>query len=219
MPDISVPQQNPTEIISEHQPTGDYEVEVAGSTIRHDERRTNAAEGPRIRPNVPVRITKHKPGESVYAYAPDGDATVTVRKTSYSVIREATDVVNGITSALTGEEDDTVPPASDDFVHRFDTGVDVNASDAVETITVPKRSDSVTISVDDAAGGFDVSLAFQDGDGNTLTVRDQNNSSDYSGDGSTDVFVTAPIAAQQVEVTITDTSGAANTVDYSIYVR
>jgi hypothetical protein len=126
---------------------------------------------------------------------------------------------NTRTSGVVSPSGESPPAASDEFVEEQGTGVDVNAATETVDIVAPGRADSITISVDDAAGGFDVALKFRDGSGNTVTTRDKDNSSDYSGDGTTDVFVTAPVAAQDIRVEISDTSGAANALDYSIYVR
>lgn len=90
---------------------------------------------------------------------------------------------------------------------------DINASTYTNQFDVTAGMDTVAVAVDDAGGSFHVEVRFQDGNGNTIVTRDDDNSSQFSGDGSTDVFVDVELAAPQVEVAVVDDSGGANNAD------
>lgn len=113
------------------------------------------------------------------------------------------------------DELNTTTATRDEYA-AFDTGVDVNAATATEQFDVTPAMDTVTVSVDDADGAYHVEIAFQDGAGNDVTVRDETNNSSYAGDATTDVFIDTEIAYTQVEVRIVDDSAAANTLDYTV---
>jgi hypothetical protein len=115
-----------------------------------------------------------------------------------------------------GTDELLVTTAGRDEVEDTNQNNDINASSYTNQFDVTAGMESVTVSVDDAGGSFHVEVRFQDGGGTTITVRDDNNSSAYSGDASTDVFVDTELAAPQVEVAVVDDSGAANEVDITL---
>lgn len=79
------------------------------------------------------------------------------------------------------------------------------ASDVTESLEVKGRPEDVRVLVQNADGGFDVTVAFS------------NTSVSYSGDGTTDVDEQRPVVDNTtVDITISDTTGAANSVDYDI---
>jgi len=174
-------------------------------------------EGKRVQPGD--RTTAHNlRGKSLYAKNPaqnDRDATVQVDMAGFALDFMTRPVVGAVRT----NSGDEAAPANDNFVLRQDTGVDVNASAVSEAFIAPDAADTVTVSCDDATGAYSVAVEFLDGDGNVVTRRDDANGSGYAGDGSTDVFVTTDLAAEECRVVIEDDSGASNTLDYSIYAR
>lgn len=165
----------------------------------------------------PLRAPK---GEEVWAHnTGDVRAQLHVDRNGFIFERDPRDVLKGIID----NDGSTQPPASDSFVHAFDTGVELDSGSGGGTeavgINPPGRADSLTIHVDGLDGAAHVAVTFGDGDGNTVTARDDSDSSDYAGDASTDIFVTVPVTSPEIVVSIIDDSGASNTADYSIYCR
>jgi hypothetical protein len=142
-----------------------------------------------------------------------GTTTVTILK-GVALRRNVRRQNVSIGTAVFDENEDKVPPASDSFDSASGSDVDVNAATESVDLVPPHRASTVRVNVDNADGAFHVAVEF---DGGT-TVRDDTNSSDYAGDGSTDVLVTVPVLSPDVTVKIVDDSGGANTVDYTMYV-
>ena len=100
---------------------------------------------------------------------------------------------------------DAVNPMTEDSSHRTGSDVDVNAATESLSLDVPGRPDSIRVLVTNAAGGFSVEVAFN----NTAVTE--------TGGSGTPVDIERTVnSPDTVDVTITDTSGAANTVDYDI---
>lgn len=100
-------------------------------------------------------------------------------------------------------------PRKEDSDHAGATGAAIhdgtNPSDESVSLTVPGRPDSVRILVQNATGGY------------TVTVEFSNTSVSFSGDSTTDVDEERAVMDNTtVDVTISDTSGASNTVDYDV---
>jgi len=115
--------------------------------------------------------------------------------------------------------DETVPAASDDYDAPQQAGLTVDAN-TTETISVdpPNRADVIRIHVEPGAA-LDVEVRFLDTDGNTVTRRGPSDNSDYSTDGTTDVFTETAVMSPWVEVAITDTSGGQQSVNYTVMAK
>lgn len=126
--------------------------------------------------------------------------------------------VSGVRSS-TGE---SPPAASDAYSHYHDTvelyGGSGGGTEEVD-VDPPDRGETLTIHVDDLTGPAHAVVEYKDEAGNVVTARDDDDNSDYAGDGSTDIFVTVPVTSPEITVKIVDDSGASNTADYSIYAR
>jgi hypothetical protein len=89
--------------------------------------------------------------------------------------------------------------------HRTGAAVDVNANPVTEELDVHSQPDEVRVIVQNATGNFSVDVAF---DNTTISVQDG---------ASTDANEQVPVASDQtVTVSISDDSGASNTLDYDL---
>ena len=125
-------------------------------------------------------------------------------------------------AGVLGDDGSASAPRSDDFVERQNKQVPVEANGSVvEEFTVPARADFLNLAIDDADGTHEAEVAFADADGNEIVTFDRTHSSDYVGDPANDdyVVVATRVFGTRVRVDITDTSGATNRLDYSIYGR
>lgn len=95
-------------------------------------------------------------------------------------------------------------------------GTDINASSYTNQFTITEAMESVAVAVDDAAGSFHVEVRFQNGSGAEIVTRDDGNTSEYAGDGTTDVFIDTELVGEQCEVAVVDDSGATNNVDIAM---
>lgn len=186
--------------------------------LSHSSSRTKS-EGKLVRPGDRVTIDNLR-GKSIYAKNPSDNtetASLNINLAAFN-LSWGNRAIIGASLTSSGNE---AAPANDDDVHRYDTGVDVNESEASETFEAPDAADSVVVSVDDADGSFGVVVEFLDSaGGSVVTSRDKSNNTDYSGDSTTDVLVTVDgIASPFINIRIVDESGAANTLDYSVYAR
>lgn len=125
-------------------------------------------------------------------------------------------------AAVQGEDGGEAAPRSDAYLERQNRQVPVEANGSVvEAFRVPARADWVCIAVDDADGPHAVAVEFCDSDLNEIVTFDRTHSDDYVGDPASDDYVAVPtrVFSVHVRVTIHDTSGAMNRLDYSIYGR
>lgn len=95
--------------------------------------------------------------------------------------------------------------------HRGASGVELDSAsgggDVVHNLDVPDKPDTLRILVQSAEGGYDVHIDFP----NTRITN--------SGTATTDVDVERSVNAHDgITVTITDTSGVSNIVDYDILI-
>lgn len=155
--------------------------------------------------------------EEIWAHNPHSTKTASVDmdRNGFIFDRSPRSVIG---SVLTSDENEAAP-SSDAYVHEHGTSVDVNAETESVSFEAPDRADFIVINVDDATGAYHVEVQFEDGDGNVVTQRDDDNNSDYSGSSTADVLVRTAVASPYCTVRIVDDSGAGNTLDYSIYAR
>jgi hypothetical protein len=88
---ITIPSDDPVEIVSTSDPTGDYDVVVSRAAVILTDRRKDAQdkEGRRLERGRPAELTKNEPGESVYAIAAGAvPAEVEIEKTRFRIIRQ-----------------------------------------------------------------------------------------------------------------------------------
>lgn len=210
------------ELIAKQDPTGDYELIVGsdGGRVKLGRNPRDALQNGRtILPNQPVRVTKHEVGEQIYGYAVGKDTPIEIAKTQFSIIREATAIIDSIATGFDETDNTTAPPRSDNYVWRHDSGVDLNAATVEEVIEAPNRADFTTIHVDGAEGAYHVEMQFTDANGNVVTQRDDGDDSNYAGSSTSDVYLRVATASPHLTVRLVDDSGVANTVDYNIYAR
>lgn len=215
MGDIDISAGETKKIVTEEQARDTWKATISGGDILvgHHPRETQR-NGDRVKAGDRVQFSDLR-GSPLYAYADGKDVTVSISEAAVNITFMARTVVGSV-QADDGSE---VAPASDAFVHREGTAVDVNASTVSESFECPDRADFVVVAVDDADGAFHVEVAFQDSDGNDVVVRDDNNVTDYAGDATTDVLARVAVASPHVEVRIVDDSAAQNELDYTVYAR
>lgn len=106
------------------------------------------------------------------------------------------------------------------FIHAFDKNVDLADEDVDHEFTIPGVPNEVTVHVDGASAGFEVIIEFLTDTFGDLTTRDQSDSSVYTGDSTTDVYINSEAASPFVRITLSDTAASSsNTVDYTIIGR
>jgi hypothetical protein len=207
----------PVKVLTDEQAAGDWTFALTGENILLDHsRRDIDTVGRRVTKGDRGRLDELN-GVELWALN-DGSQTaeLDLSPARFNIEFNPRTVVGGVQTSSSDDE----APASDAFVWTRGTAVDVNASTATEAFRAPDRADFVVVSVDDADGSYHVEVAYQESvGGSDVTVRDANNSADYAGDSTTDVFVRTAIASPYVEVRIVDDSGSQNEVDYSIYAR
>jgi hypothetical protein len=192
-----------------------YNINVEGATVFLSHRSNGIVrEGKRVKAGDRTQASNLR-GKPLFAKNPgsnSSEATIEVDQAGFA-LNFMTRPVVGAVRTTSGNE---AAPANDNFVHLVGTGRDVSSNPVSETFEAPDAADDVLISVDDADNTFEVAVVFEDADGNEVTRRDSNNSGEYSGSSSTDVFVETLIASPHVTVEV---SGAATSLDYSVYAR
>lgn len=215
MGNIDIPAGETVKIVNEEQADDIWKASITGGDVLVGHHRQEVKRnGDRIKAGDRVRLS-NLGGSALYAYTDDDGVTVSISEAAVDIDF----MVRTVVGSVQADDGSEVAPASAAFVHREDSGVDVNASSVVESFEAPDRADFVVVAVDDADGAYHVEVAYQDADGNDLVVRDDNNSSDYAGDASTDVLQRTAVASPHIEVRIVDDSASQNTLDYSIYAR
>lgn len=221
MGDIVIEPGETKKLVSQPGPDAAYNITVENADVymSHDKSRVLGS-GKRVRPGDRVTVDNLR-GKSLYAKNPpenDENAVLGVNQAGFNLIFQPRPVVGAVRTSAGNE----ASPANDEDAHEFSLGYDVAANgDAVATLEMPDAAESLVTSVDDASGAFEVVVEFLDAPGgNVLTTRDSDNSGEYEGDSTTDVFVETLPASPHVRVRIRDDSGGANnTLDYSIYAR
>lgn len=82
-----------------------------------------------------------------------------------------------------------------------------------EEFPVTDNVQTATVAVSNASGPYHVEIAFQDDNNQDVVLRNDTNSTEYSGDSNSDVFVDVELSSPQVAVRVIDDSGSANEVD------
>jgi len=200
----------------------DFRLEGNALLLARSKRAAKDFNSPRRRLRKGDRGTlKREEGEELWAYNDDltgdgSDAQLDLSQAGFFLDFGSRPVVGAVDNSA-GDE---APAASDNFFEAGATGVDVNASTEQNAFTSPDAAEVVVVSVDEATGSFHVELhGLASSGGSVLTTRDDNDLSGYAGDSTSDVFMSTDIMAAFMRVDIVDDSGAANTVDYSIYAR
>lgn len=112
----------------------------------------------------------------------------------------------------------SVPAASDAEGLAQNTDIDITGSGVTLQPYIPDGATSLLILVesDDAAK---VTVNFNDPQGDTIASRGKDQNSAYSATGGTDqIAAEAAIFSPYVSIEIEDTSGNANTADYTVRV-
>lgn len=203
-----------TELLLPAEDTESYYANVTGASVQLGRSKLEARTDGRPAPAGDRGELESEPSEAVYAHNPDSNnavAKVRLDHNGFWFRREARAIVGSVLTSSSNE----ASPANDEFVHRFGVGADPSAG-ITESFSAPDAADTVVVSVDDADDAFEVAVVFEDSDGNEITRRDKDNSGDYSGNSTTDVFVEAVIASEWVTVEIT---GAATSADFTVYAR
>jgi len=146
-------------------------------------------------------------GKPIYAKNPaknDNNAKLQVDRAGFALSFQSRAVVGAVDTART---DTDAPAASDDWDEATGSAVDIGSGGLTEeTLTPPGRADQVSIHVEGSAA-FDVTVTW-------------NNTSETYSSSSGVVKEVVPVyyISDDVDVTISDTSGGANTVDYDMVV-
>jgi hypothetical protein len=112
---FDISQGDTEKIVADSDPTGDYEVKVSGAQIAVELSAQDAERyGRIIEQNRPARLTKHKDDEAIHAHAQGGDATVTVSKTEFSLIREPMATLNDVLAGTVGIDGSAAKSVTDD---------------------------------------------------------------------------------------------------------
>jgi len=91
MTTLTIPQDDPIEIVTQSDPTGDYDVSVRGASVVLTDRRADArdAEGRTLAQGRQAILTKSFGDESIYALSTGtGPAELAVEKTRFSIVRQ-----------------------------------------------------------------------------------------------------------------------------------
>lgn len=216
---VDVPTDEPVQILADgDHPDAGYLVRVKDAPVRvHHRKRLVKQEGERWDSGDRVEVSNLR-GQGLYAVS-DGSGAADLEITPQGFFsRFLPRAVLG--TVQTDGSDDEAPAASDAFVHAYGHDVSIGSGGSTsEAFNAPDRADFVVINVEGSAA-YEVAVDFLDASGgNVITSRTASDNGDLAGDGSSDVFGRVAVASPYVDVSITDTSGGANSVDYTVYAR
>jgi hypothetical protein len=189
-------------IISQPGADQKYNIQVSGADVFLSHRSgLVVSEGKRIRPGDRVEVSNLQ-GKPLYVKNPASNgstATVEVSEASFALFFQPRAVQ---ASVQTNNQDESAP-ATDDFTEATGSAVDIsNGGNVVESLTPPGRSDQVSFYVEPTAE-VDVNIAWN------------NTDKTFSGK-EVEQVVPVYYISDPITITITDTSGGSNTVDYDI---
>jgi len=222
---VTVPVNESVKLIDSSNPNREFEFAISGNGIQLGRSKATATEqsSKRILTGDRGTITLEA-GESLYGfnYDPKGNgnpAEVDIEKAGFIIQFQPRSV---LATVETTAEDREAPAASDDFVFESGSNVSVAANGSiVEDFEVPDRADDLGILVE-ASGAAEVEVAFKPApSAATIATRGPTQDPTYAtaGGAANQIFKSVLIVAPHVEVTITDTSGSSNTVNYALYAR
>jgi len=208
MPELSLAPGESRKIVSQPTRGEEYNLDVSGEDIYLSHNSSAIVnQGKQVRPGDRVTL-ENLEGKSIYAKNPTDNtntATLDVSRASFNLIFRPRAVIGGVD---TGRNDEDAPAASDDWDELTASGVDIGSGGSItEILTPPGRADQISLFVDGSA-------AFE------VTVTWNNTSETYSSDADDNVKEVLPVfyISDLIDVTITDTSGGPNTVDYDMAV-
>jgi len=200
MPELTLSPGESRKIVSQPERGEEYNLHVTGTNvfISHNNRAIRQ-QGDEVVAGDRVTLDEFR-GSSAYAKNPTTntqDATLNISEASFSITYETRSILGAVRSAFGNK----VLPATDDYSNITKTA-DLNNGDISVSLGAPGRAEKVSVRAEGSAA-FDLTVAF----GNTAVT--------FSGDGSTPVSETVPVfyLDDQVDITVTDTSGGANDTD------
>jgi len=207
MPDISLSPGESRKIVSQPPAGTKFNVDVDGTDVylSHNSQAI-VNQGRQLKAGDRVRLEDLR-GSSVYAKNPDANTdnvTINVTEASFDLIYQARAVIGSVD---TGQGDGDAPAASDDWDEATGAGVGIGSGGSTsETLTPPGRSDQVSIHVEGSAA-FEVEVIWS----NTKETYS-------SSSGAVKEVVPVYFISDGIDITITDTSGGTNAVDYDMAV-
>jgi len=221
---VTVPVGESVKLIDSSNPNRDFEFSCSGNGVRLGRSKATATEASAKPVLAGDRgVLQLEPGESIYAFNfdPKGngrDAQIQIEKQGFVISFQPRSV---LATVETTAEDREAPAASDDFIFEgaIDRTIPANGSVTID-FEAPDRADDVGILAEfDAAGEVEVGFAASDGEP-IIASRTVTQDPTYSTTGSPDqIYKSVLIVAPHITVTFTDTSGASNDVNYSVYAR
>lgn len=206
MGEITLSPGDSAKIISQPPRGNRYNIAVDGADVwlSHNSAGIKRS-GKRVRPGDRVTL-QNLEGTSVFAVNPPGnttDATVYADEASFDLIFQP----RAVQASVQTSSDSESAPATDNFTNVTAAGVDIGSGgSSTEQLDPPGRSEQISIHVE-GTSSFEVTVAWE------------NTSESYvSGGGSVKQVLPVYYIDTLVDITITDTSGGANTVDYDIAV-
>lgn len=194
-------------VVSQPERDEAYNINVSGADVYLSHRSNGITrEGKHVKKGDRT-VASNLRGKPLFAKNPSSnssDATVEVDMAGFALSFQTRAVVGAVD---TGQDDQEAPAASDDWDEHTGSAVDIGSGGSTsETLTPPGRADQVMLRVEGSAA-FDVTVTW-------------NNTSETYSSSSGVVKEVVPVyyISDDIDVTITDTSGGANTVDYDMAV-
>lgn len=194
-------------IVSQPGANEEYNINVDGAKVYLSHRENGIIrEGKAVKKGDRVTAGNLR-GKPLFAKNPSTNsntATIEVDQAGFSLTFGARAVVGAVDTSRTDTE---APAASDDWDEATGSAVDIGSGgSSTEVLTPPGRSDQLMLRVEGTAG-FEVDVTFN----NTSVTYSSTN-------GVVDEVRSVVYISDDIDVTITDTSGGANSVDYDMAV-
>jgi len=222
---VTVPVGEVVKLVDSSNPHRDFEFQLSGNGVRLGRSKLTASDE-----NAKALFAgdrgelKLDPRESIYAFNHDPkdngkDANIQIEKAGFIINFQPRST---LATVETTAEDREAPARSDDFIFESGSNVAVSAGGSiVEDFEAPDRADSLGILVE-ATGAAEVEVAFKPQESAaTIATRGPTQDPTYAtaGGAGNQVFKSVLIVAPHIEVSITDTSGSSNQIDYALYAR
>lgn len=192
-------------VVSQPAASESYNIACTGADVFLSHRKRLAeSEGKRIRPGDRVSVERLE-GKPLYAKNPSVNsnaATLEVSEASFALFFQP----RSVQATVQTNQNNESAPATDDYNNASGSSVDISNNGSVtETLTPPGRSDQISIHAEGTAA-IDVQVTWN------------NTEETYSTTGTLKEVLPVYYIDDDIDVTISDTSGGANTVDYDITV-
>jgi hypothetical protein len=206
MGDITLTPGETQKIVSQPGQDQSYNIGVTGADVYLSHREGLVrAEGKRVRPGDRVEVANLE-GKPLYAKNPPEnttDATLEVSEASFALFFQP----RATQATVETSNDDESAPATDSYENATATGVNIGSGGSTSlAISPPGRSDQISLHVEGTAA-FEVNVDWE--------ATDETYSSSA---GVVKEVLPVYYIDGDINITITDTSGGANSVDFDVAV-